>query len=120
MARNTELEGVLQGLRSAIPEIQGALVASIDGLVIASNMQGDANRMAAMIATALGLGMRICDTFSAGDLSETSVTGVSGQVYVYSTGPKGVLAVAAVTGANVGLIHLECRDAAKKIAAIFG
>lgn len=120
MALKDELEGVLQGLRSAIPEIQGALISSTDGLAIASNVSGDANRMAAMIATALGLGKRICDTFSAGTLGETSVVGNGGSVCIYSTGAKGVLAVSAAPGANVGLLNIECRDAAKKIEEILG
>ena len=118
MALKDELEEVLANLRSAVPEIRGAMVASVDGLAIASSVTGDANRMAAMVATVLGLGKRICDTFSAGDLNETSVMGTTGQVYVYSTGPKGVLAVSAVAGANVGLVNIECRDAAKKIEGI--
>jgi len=120
MALNEQLQQVLSTLRSALPDVQGVLVASTDGLAIASAIDGDANRMAAMVATALGLGKRICDTFGGGELSETSFSGADGQVYIYAAGGKGVLAVAAKAGANVGLIHLESRDAAAKVAAALG
>lgn len=116
MSLNEQLNGILAGIRTSIPEIKGALIASNDGMVVASNIQGgDPARMAAMVATALGLGKRICDTFGGGNLNETSISGSDSQVYIYATGAKGVLAVISASGANVGLIHIECRDAASKI-----
>lgn len=114
-----QLQTVLSELRASIPELRGALVASSDGLAIAHNVSaGDPARLAAMVATALGLGKRICDSFGGGNLSETSISGDSGQVYVYAAGTQGVLAVIAASGSNVGLIHLEARDAARRIAAV--
>jgi predicted regulator of Ras-like GTPase activity (Roadblock/LC7/MglB family) len=122
MAINDELLTVLSNLRAAVPELKGALVASADGLAIAHSLQqgADSARMAAMVATALGLGKRICDTFGGGALGETSISGDSAQVFIYSAGGRGVLAVIASAGANIGLIHLEARDAAKAIAQILG
>lgn len=121
MAVSDQLNNVLSNLRTAVPEIKGALIASTDGMVIASNEStGDVNRIAAMVATTLGLGKRICETFGVGSFSETSVAGSDGQVFVYSVGTRGVLSVVAASGANVGLIHIECRDAAKNIATILG
>jgi len=119
MSLNEELNKLLNDLRSSIPELKGTLVASTDGMVVAHNVgSGDVNRMAAMVATALGLGKKICESFAGGDFSETSVSGASGQVFVYSAGSKGVLAAIVGHGANVGLIHLECRDKAKAIASL--
>ena len=114
------MQQTLAGLRSAIPEVRGVLIASSDGLPMAQNMTGneDPNRVAAMAATALGLGKRIADTLNAGSLSETSVTGSEGLVYLDSAGPKGVLVVVAPSQANVGMIHLEARDAARQIQEI--
>jgi len=120
MSLSDELNQALQSLRSSLPEIQGAVVASSDGLSIASSISSDPNRMAAMVATALGLGKRICDTTGSGQLTETSVSGTDGHVYIYAAGTKGVLAVQSSPGSNVGLIHLECRQVAEKIASILG
>jgi uncharacterized protein len=120
LGKQEQLHQALAALRSAIPEVRGALVASSDGLPMAQNLSGseDPNRVAAMAATALGLGKRISDTLNAGALQETSVSGSDGQVYLYATGAKGVLVVVTPANANVGLIHLEARDAAKRIAGI--
>ena len=120
LGKQEQLQQTLAGLRSAIPEVRGVLIASSDGLPMAQNMTGneDPNRVAAMAATALGLGKRIADTLNAGSLSETSVTGSEGLVYLYSAGAKGVLVVVAPPQANVGMIHLEARDAARRIQEI--
>ena len=121
MSVSDELNQQLSQLRSAVPELRGALVASSDGLAIAHSLSsGDAARMAAMVATALGLGKRISDTFGAGVFQETAVAGVNGQVFIYSCGNRGVLAAIAPAGANIGLINIEARDAAKNIAQLLG
>jgi hypothetical protein len=120
LGKQEALQQALNNLRSAIPELRGVLVASSDGLPMAQSLAGseDANRVAAMAATALGLGKRIADTLNAGALSETSVSGTNGQVYLYAAGPKAVLVVVAPAGANVGMIHLEARDAARRLQDI--
>ncbi len=119
-SKQEQLQATLQTLRSSLPELRGALIATVDGLPIAQTFSDstDANRVAAMAATALGLGKRINDTLGAGDLSEMSVSGDNGQVYVYATGPKGVLAVVAPPAMNLGLLHMEARDAAKTVALV--
>jgi predicted regulator of Ras-like GTPase activity (Roadblock/LC7/MglB family) len=75
----------------------------------------DPNRLGAMAATALGLGKRINETLSSGEFSEISVAGSRGQMLVYGAGQKAVLAVMSPSGANVGLINFEARNAAEKI-----
>ena len=119
MAVADELNTVLGRLRAAVPELSAALVATTDGLPIAHSLNaGDANRLSAMAATALGLGRRICETFGGGEFRETNVSGDQGQMYIYSAGSKAVLGVVARLGANVGLIHLEARDTASLVSQI--
>ncbi len=122
MSTLNQLQMILDNLKSSIPDSRGVLISSTDGMPVAQNVASgsDINRMAAMVATALGLGKRISEAFGGGPLNETSVTGTMGQVYVYAAGSKAVLAVLAGTGGNVGLIHLEARSAAPKIANILG
>ncbi|MFC3860081.1 roadblock/LC7 domain-containing protein [Deinococcus antarcticus] len=114
------LNNTLMTLRGSMPELRGALVATADGLPIAQSFSDatDAGRVAAMAATALGLGKRINDTLGAGDLSEMSVSGLNGQVFIYSVGAKGALAVVAPAGVNLGLLHMEARDTAKTLALV--
>jgi uncharacterized protein len=120
MSKQEDLQVIISRLRSAVPELRGALVATTDGLSIAHSFGGneDPNRVAAMAATALGLGKRIADTVGAGTLTETSVSGADGQVFLYAVSGKGVLAVVAPAGVNVGLVHLEAREAARSVATV--
>ncbi|GHF94355.1 hypothetical protein GCM10017783_02960 [Deinococcus piscis] len=119
-SKQEQLERTLRDLRSTVPDVRGAMIASVDGLPIAQTFADntDAGRMAAMAATALGLGKRINATLDTGDLSEMSVSGSAGQVYIYATGRKGVLAVVAPGGMNLGLLHMEARDTAGRVANI--
>lgn len=120
MSKQERLTSALTSLRSALPELRGVLVATVDGLPIAQSMNDstDANRVAAMAATALGLGKRINETLSSGDLTEFSVSGTAGQVFLYAAGAKGVLAVVTPSGMNLGLLHMEARDAAAQVSNI--
>ncbi|MCX7850789.1 roadblock/LC7 domain-containing protein [Thermus sp.] len=117
MARQEELQSLVRELRQAVPEIAGVMVASTDGLSLATDLpEAEAARAAAMAATALGLGKRIASTTALGGLEEVVVRGREGYLVVYAAGDKGVLAVTAPMGANLGLIHLEARQAAGRIA----
>lgn len=119
-SKQEQLLSTLTNLRSSLPELRGALIATVDGLPIAQSFSDstDANRVAAMAATALGLGKRINDTLGTGQLTEMSVSGADGQVYVYATGQKGVLAVVTPSNMNLGLLHMEARDAARTVAVV--
>ena len=119
MSKEELLQGALTQLRAAVPELQGVLAASLDGLPLAHVLSGgvEPTRLAAMAATAVGLGRRISDTLNTGTFAEVSVNASSGQIFLYAAGTKAVLAVVAPAGANVGLINLEARDAAERLAS---
>jgi len=121
MTLSDRLQTVLNELRSALPDLRGCLIASTDGMLIAQNISsGDSNRMAAMVATSLGLGRRMCEAFGSGNLNETSVSGDAGQVFIYGAGSKGVLAAIHTAGGNIGLLHLEARAASRRVSEILG
>ena len=67
----------------------------------------------------LGLGRRISESMATGGLSEVSIRGDDGVLFVYAAGPKAVLAVIGPMGSNAGLIHLEARGIAKEIGELF-
>ncbi|MDM7325311.1 MAG: roadblock/LC7 domain-containing protein [Thermus sp.] len=117
MRRQEILQSVIRELQQAVPEITGVMVASTDGLSLATDLPGtEAARAAAMAATALGLGKRISQTMALGGLEEAVVRGKDGYLVIYAAGDRGVLAVSAPAGVNLGLIHLEARQAAARIA----
>jgi len=117
MNKRDLLESMVTELRRALPEIRGAVVASADGLPIVSQAE-DAARLAAMAATALGLGKRIAETTHLGPLEENVVRGRDGYVVVYAVGQQGVLALIAPADVNLGLLHLEARDIARRMAEV--
>jgi uncharacterized protein len=121
MAKAEALKIALESLRSAIPELKGVLLASNEGLPIAHALTNGAepNRVAAMAAAASSLGRRVSESIHAGTLGEVAVQAEEGALFIYSAGPKAVLAVLGPQGGNTGLIHLEARAAAKEIADLF-
>lgn len=119
MRRQEELQIIIAGLRTSLPALKGVLIASIDGLAIAQSLADtDPNRVAAMAATVLGLSKRVIETIAAGGLSEITIGGTDGQMFVYAAGASAVLVVIAGEKPNVGMINLQAREAAKQIAAI--
>lgn len=121
MAKLDQFQKSVDSLRTAIPELRGVLLASVEGLPIAHSLANgaDANRVAAMAAAASSLGRRVSDNLNAGQLEEISVAGAEGQIFLYSAGTKGVLAVMGPAGCNAGLVHLEARGVAKELGEMF-
>jgi uncharacterized protein len=121
MARLEQLQKSIEGLRASIPELRGVLVASSEGLPIAHSLTNgaDPNRVAAMAAAASSLGRRVSDSLHAGNFEEITVSGEEGQIFLYSAGAKGVLAIMGPAGCNTGLVHLEARSVAKEIGEHF-
>ena len=116
-ARDQLQRAVLQ-LRGAVSDVVGAIVASVDGLPMAHDVYGhDPAGIAAMAATAAGLGKRIVGDFEFGDFAECVVRAEGGYFVVYSVGRVAVLAVMASEGANLGRVHLEARRCVAKIAS---
>jgi predicted regulator of Ras-like GTPase activity (Roadblock/LC7/MglB family) len=121
MVKHDALKNNLETLRNSIPELRGVLLASSEGLPVAHSLSNgtDPNRVAAMAAAASSLGRRISESLSTGNLSEVSIRGEDGVLFIYSAGSKAVLAVMGPMGANAGLIHLEARGVAKEIGDLF-
>jgi predicted regulator of Ras-like GTPase activity (Roadblock/LC7/MglB family) len=121
MTKQEALKNQLEQLRNSIPELRGVLLASAEGLPVAHSLSNgtDPNRVAAMAAAASSLGRRISESMATGVMSEVSIRGDDGVLFVYSAGTKAVLAVMGPMTANAGLIHLEARNVAKDIGDLF-
>ena len=115
-SKHSDLKLVLSAIRRAIPELHGVMIASQDGLAIAHDFpEADAERIAAMAATALGLGKRISERTNMGDLSETVIHGRTGCLVVYGAGEDAVLVMQGPIESNLGLMRIEARVAAVEI-----
>lgn len=120
-SKSSELSRVISQMHRNVPELFGIMIASIDGLAIAHDFaEGDAERMAAMSATALGLGKRITERSDLGELGEAVIRGERGYLVVYSAGTDAVLVLSGPSNSNLGLMRIEARAAAVEIKQILG
>ncbi|WP_416972577.1 roadblock/LC7 domain-containing protein [Streptomyces sp. 4F14] len=116
MADEAEILDELRRLRASVPQLTGALAASVDGLVLAADTPGvEPEGVAALTAAALGVAVRLADATGQGELRELLVRGVYGYVATYAAGESAVLTLLAQDRVNVGRLHLEGRRTAARI-----
>lgn len=119
MAAEPEILDELRRLRARVPQLTGALAASVDGLVLAHDTPGvEPESVAALTAAALGVAVRMADATGRGDLRELLVRGVHGYVATYAAGSTAVLTLLAQDRVNVGRLHLEGRRAGARIGEL--
>lgn len=105
VSRHQELRTALQQLERRVGDVKGAVVASRDGLALASTFIGaEGDRVAAMAASVVGLAEEI---LADGGTSTTIVRGATGCLVVHPAGTDGVLAARTGPNPNVGLLHVE-------------
>lgn len=118
---DTGLSQILAGMRQAIPNLHGLMIASDDGMPLAHDFpEADAQRVAAMGATALGLGKRIAEQSKVGEMGETVVRGDHGYMMIYAAGESAVLVMAGPANANLGLMRIEAQSATGQISQTLG
>ncbi|MEU8588212.1 roadblock/LC7 domain-containing protein [Streptomyces sp. NPDC048664] len=119
MEAEPEVLDELRRLRSRIPQLSGALAASVDGLVLAQDTPGvEPEGVAALTAAALGVAMRLADATGQGEFRELLVRGVHGYVATYAAGRNAVLTLLARDRVNVGRLHLEGRRSGSRIGEL--
>ncbi|MFJ8936980.1 roadblock/LC7 domain-containing protein [Streptomyces sp. NPDC102365] len=119
MAAEAEVLDELHRLRARVPQLTGALAASVDGLVLAQDTPGvEPEGLAALTAAALGVALRVADATGRGDFRELLVRGEHGYVATYAAGPSAVLTLLAGDRTNVGRLHLEGRRSGTRIGEL--
>lgn len=119
MAAEAEVLDELHRLRARVPQLTGALAASVDGLVLASDTPGvEPEGVAALTAAALGVAVRLADATAQGDFRELLVRGTDGYVATYAAGNSAVLTLLAEDAVNVGRLHLEGRRSSSRIGEL--
>jgi uncharacterized protein len=107
VTRDAELRGALAGFESKVGDVRGAVVASRDGLPLASTFtDGATDRFAAMAASVVGLSDEVLADVDSG-ASMTIVRGQTGCLIVHPAGPDAVLAARTGPHPNVGMVGLE-------------
>ncbi|MEU9287304.1 roadblock/LC7 domain-containing protein [Streptomyces sp. NPDC048275] len=119
MAAEPEVLDELHRLRARVPQLTGALAASVDGLVLAHDTPGvEPEGVAALTAAALGVALRMADATGQGEFRELLVRGVNGYVATYAAGASAVLTLLAQDRVNVGRLHLEGRRSGTRIGEL--
>ncbi|WP_055720930.1 roadblock/LC7 domain-containing protein, partial [Streptomyces niveiscabiei] len=118
-AHEADILDELRRLRASVPQLTGALAASVDGLVLAADTPGvEPEGVAALTAAALGVAVRLTDETGQGELRELLVRGVYGYVATYAAGESAVLTLLAQDRVNVGRLHLEGRRTGARIGEL--
>ncbi|MEM2146027.1 MAG: roadblock/LC7 domain-containing protein [Candidatus Jordarchaeaceae archaeon] len=120
MSKSETLEGILKDLEASVPEIQAAAIVSVEGLPIAAQLPADVDetRVAAMTAAMLSLGERAAQELGKGELEQVFISGKDGYILVTSAGPNAVLTVSTTKNVKLGLIFLDMRRSAQRIAEL--
>jgi predicted regulator of Ras-like GTPase activity (Roadblock/LC7/MglB family) len=120
MDRLHEIERILQELKSRIPDLEGLAVVSKEGLSISSMLftTVDEDRIGAMTAASLSLSDRIVLELERGIMDQVIITGTNGLVIIRDAGKHAVLVGIAEPNAKLGLLLLDIKRAAKKLAGL--
>ena len=104
----------------ASADIEASAIISSDGLTMAALLpQGvDEDRVGAMAAAMLSLGERTARELSRGELEQVMVKGDAGYILMSYAGRDAVLTVIARKEAELGLIFLDAKRAARSVAEI--
>lgn len=124
MATQTRSEALNETLEKIINnsfDLAGALVASQDGLVMASHLPIGLEdvRVGALATGLFKLSTRTIVQLNRGEFTHLLVQSTKGTIVVMSAGSKATLVTLAHKNANMGMMFLEAREAAEEIAQIF-
>jgi uncharacterized protein len=118
MNKQDALKTLLGDLKTQVPRLGGALIATRDGVSLAQLIHANdsAEQIATMAATTLALGRRISSSLIGADMTETVVSSHQEQIHLYAAGDKGVLVL--VAPQDVGNIQTHARNTANAIAQV--
>lgn len=123
------LEGALKELCSKLEGIQGAVIVSIEGFVVASysplesemdeeDSPTSSPQVAAMAATLIALGERTLSRLAQGDMIRLLIEGNDGGMLVVPANRRSSVAVMVGREAKMGLVLYALQQSAKKISHI--
>ncbi len=107
----------LRLLRDQVKGVHGSMVATSDGFMVAEDIPDlEPTRIAALVATTLGLARQATEATGRGRFRETLTRGSDGYLAVFAIGERAVVAVLGTDDLNVGMLHYQIRDLNKRIA----
>jgi uncharacterized protein len=120
MIKVSMLQDELQNFVFSSAEVQGAILASTDGLTLASvlSVEMDEERTAAMSASMISLGDRIGRELVRGSVDRIVMEGKKGYCILVGCTQEAVLLVLASADAKQGVLFLEIKQVVGRIAPL--
>lgn len=111
---------ILRELNGKSDEMEASAVISRDGLSLAAVLGDgvDPNRLGAMCAALLGLADTTARELERGELKQVLLHGGKGVLLLVHIGKTHVLALAAKPNINLGMVLLEAKKTAERLATI--
>ncbi len=118
--RAQQMQSILKDLVTNTPDVEGAAMVSVDGLVIASVLPAgtDEDRVSAMAAALLSLGERSVGELQRGTLEQVYVKGAEGYIVLMQAGTETVLEVITGSGAKLGMVLLDAKRSALQLSKL--
>ncbi|NJK78793.1 MAG: dynein regulation protein LC7 [Chloroflexaceae bacterium] len=120
-SRQEQIATILETLTSnAGGDIAGVAAVGMDGIVLVSRMSAEVNadRVGAVAATMMGVTRRVSNELRIGSAEETIIKSDAGLFMVLPASDQSLLAINLRQGANLGMVRLEAREAARAIGAV--
>lgn len=111
----------LNALRSSVSGVEGCVVATSDGLLVAHvlpEQDQEQSQVAALIATMTAVARQAVLLTGRGELLEAAIRGTSGYLAVYAVGDSAVLAVLGRPNVNIALLQLRTRPVVTRLNAL--
>lgn len=121
---HAEVLNALRELRGRVKHVEGSVVATTDGMVIAHDLAAseayavEPEGVAALSAVNLGLSQRITDTASHGELQVSIIRGAFGHVLTYAAGDRALLTVLVRAECELEPLHADARQVADRVAEL--
>lgn len=118
MSKQQDVSKVMRDIHVAVDGVEEVVVATRDGLAVASTGSDELTaKVAAMAASVVGLSGQAIGA-ATGETGQTVIRGDLGCLVVQGAGPNAVIAVRTGARPNMGLVQVEVPKAAEDLAAI--
>ncbi|MAT38255.1 MAG: hypothetical protein CL946_01485 [Ectothiorhodospiraceae bacterium] len=100
---------LFEDLFAEVPEVIGVLLVSADGLPIVHELKPgiNAERISAMVATAVNLGKKVSPTVGIGEVGEVTINASEGNLFLYIVNQSVTLAILTPNEVNMGMIFFK-------------
>jgi len=127
--RVNQIEDILRSLHNSVEGLQGTVVVSLDGFVVAAHLpsgngrrrvenSADSPQVAAMAASIIALSDRVLAQLARGSISRVLIDGSEGGIVVVPAGREAALAVMVDHSAKLGLVMLALQRSAEQVQRI--